>query len=445
MFITKKHVHRRTFLRGVGATVALPLLDAMVPAGTALARTAASPVPRFCGIWHPHGASPGYWSPVQAGADFEFSFITKPLEPFRDRDRARQRPRLHGGLLHGGRAGRQPRPRRRLPLRGPAEAGRRDAAPRRHHRPDDREPLGARHPAVVRAARHRGSERQQRQLQLGLQLRLHELGLLVHADHAAADRDQPAHGVRADVRRRGQPRGATGGTAADGQRPRLGRRRADALQEGPRSGRPGPAERLPGERARDRAAHQPRRPQPGSGDEGRGPVRGAREQGRALQADVRPAGDGVPGRHHPLGHADARPRPVREQLPRVGLHRRLARHLAPRRHPGQQGQLRQGEPVPRAEPRLLLREAAEHARRRRHPARPRARLQELEHGQLAPARPREGAGDLVGGVDGTFQGNRHLVFPDSTERTANLLLGILHLYGIERQQVGDSTNPLPIA
>ncbi len=85
MFITKKHIPRRTFLRGVGVTVAVPLLDAMVPASTAIARTAASPVPRFVGVWHPHGASPGYWSPLQAGRDFEFSFITKPLEPFRDR------------------------------------------------------------------------------------------------------------------------------------------------------------------------------------------------------------------------------------------------------------------------------------------------------------------------------------------------------------------------
>ncbi len=85
MFITKKHIPRRTFLRGVGATVAVPLLDAMVPASTAVARTAARPVPRFVGVWHPHGASPGYWSPLQEGRDFEFSFITKPLEPFRDR------------------------------------------------------------------------------------------------------------------------------------------------------------------------------------------------------------------------------------------------------------------------------------------------------------------------------------------------------------------------
>ena len=57
-FITKKHLPRRTFLRGAGVTVALPLLDAMLPAATALAQTAAAPVKRFVGVWHPHGASP---------------------------------------------------------------------------------------------------------------------------------------------------------------------------------------------------------------------------------------------------------------------------------------------------------------------------------------------------------------------------------------------------
>ena len=57
----------------------------MVPAQTPLDKTAAAPVKRFLGIWHPHGAAPGYWSPLQEGANFEFSFITKPLEPFRNR------------------------------------------------------------------------------------------------------------------------------------------------------------------------------------------------------------------------------------------------------------------------------------------------------------------------------------------------------------------------
>src|SRR5437773_445521 len=85
MFIAKRHIPRRTFLRGAGVTFALPLLEAMVPALTPLRLTAAAPVRRFVGIWHPHGAAPGYWSPTKEGRDFDFSFITKPLEPFRDR------------------------------------------------------------------------------------------------------------------------------------------------------------------------------------------------------------------------------------------------------------------------------------------------------------------------------------------------------------------------
>jgi hypothetical protein len=85
MFVTKRHIPRRTFLRGAGVTLALPLLESMLPALTPLRLTAASPAKRFVGIWHPHGAAPGYWSPLQEGRDFEFSFITKPLEPIRDR------------------------------------------------------------------------------------------------------------------------------------------------------------------------------------------------------------------------------------------------------------------------------------------------------------------------------------------------------------------------
>src|SRR5689334_10420729 len=84
-FVTKKSLARRTFLRGAGVTLALPFLESMVPALTPLRLSAAAPVRRFVGIWHPHGAAPGYWSPTTEGKDFEFSFITKPLEPFRNR------------------------------------------------------------------------------------------------------------------------------------------------------------------------------------------------------------------------------------------------------------------------------------------------------------------------------------------------------------------------
>jgi hypothetical protein len=85
MFVSKKHIPRRTFLRGAGVTLALPLLESMLPALTPTRLTAAAPVRRFVGIWHPHGAAPGYWSPLKEGKDFDFSFITKPLEPFRNR------------------------------------------------------------------------------------------------------------------------------------------------------------------------------------------------------------------------------------------------------------------------------------------------------------------------------------------------------------------------
>ena len=84
MFISKKHVSRRTVLRGAGAALALPLLDAMLPAATALAQTPANPKPRFVGCFVPHGMAPGYWVPNKEGIGFDFSFCLKPLEPYRD-------------------------------------------------------------------------------------------------------------------------------------------------------------------------------------------------------------------------------------------------------------------------------------------------------------------------------------------------------------------------
>ncbi len=84
-FIMKQALARRTFLRGMGVTLALPLLDAMIPAGTALAQTAASPKTRFCGIYVPHGATMDKWTPVSEGTGFAFTETLKPLEKFRDR------------------------------------------------------------------------------------------------------------------------------------------------------------------------------------------------------------------------------------------------------------------------------------------------------------------------------------------------------------------------
>jgi len=82
MFITKKRLSRRTVLRGLGTCLALPLLDAMVPARTALAQTAARPSPFLGFVYFPHGAVMTEWTPATTGADFVMTPILKPLEPF---------------------------------------------------------------------------------------------------------------------------------------------------------------------------------------------------------------------------------------------------------------------------------------------------------------------------------------------------------------------------
>jgi Protein of unknown function (DUF1552) len=84
MFISKLSLPRRTFLRGVGATVALPLLEAMVPALTATAKTAAAGRLRFGAVYIPHGAIMDRYTPASQGVGFEFSPILKPLESVKE-------------------------------------------------------------------------------------------------------------------------------------------------------------------------------------------------------------------------------------------------------------------------------------------------------------------------------------------------------------------------
>jgi len=92
MFITKKHLSRRTVLKGAGVTMALPFLEAMVPAATAMAQTAASPKPRAGFFYIPHGTILGNtahgpsmdkWTPSGSGATFKLNTIMQPLEPFK--------------------------------------------------------------------------------------------------------------------------------------------------------------------------------------------------------------------------------------------------------------------------------------------------------------------------------------------------------------------------
>jgi len=85
-FITKRHIHRRTFLKSAGITLALPVLDAMLPAGTALAQTVAAQSPsRFVGIFYPHGMGPGFWEPQAEGPLPEkLPYILESLDKLRD-------------------------------------------------------------------------------------------------------------------------------------------------------------------------------------------------------------------------------------------------------------------------------------------------------------------------------------------------------------------------
>jgi hypothetical protein len=84
MFITKKHLSRRMFIRGAGVSLALPFLESMVPAQTPLQRTAATPKSRFGAIYIPHGSVIDKWKPKTAGTNFEMTEILKPLESYRD-------------------------------------------------------------------------------------------------------------------------------------------------------------------------------------------------------------------------------------------------------------------------------------------------------------------------------------------------------------------------
>src|SRR3954470_9238892 len=92
MFITKRHISRRAVLKGAGVALGLPFLDAMVPAATALAQTAAVPKMRMGFFYMPHGAimyntshgaAMDKWTPSGSGAEFKLSPILSPLEPYK--------------------------------------------------------------------------------------------------------------------------------------------------------------------------------------------------------------------------------------------------------------------------------------------------------------------------------------------------------------------------
>jgi hypothetical protein len=105
MMLTKKALARRSFLRGVGVTMALPLLDAMVPAMKAAGLNAASPVKRLGFVYVPNGIIAKGWLPSATGTGYEFASTMKPLEPFREKMLVLSNLMQNGGRALGDGAG----------------------------------------------------------------------------------------------------------------------------------------------------------------------------------------------------------------------------------------------------------------------------------------------------------------------------------------------------
>ena len=187
MIIRKISLPRRTVLRGLGASVALPLLDAMVPAASALAQTAAKPKRRFGTVYVPNGMAMEYWTPATEGRGFELTPILQPLAAFQDQMTVVSGLRgywtpAHAGasttFLTGGRH-----------LNGP--------------NPGSRIWAGDRTGVAPTCNRRTG---QRRTVQWRPQLRLYQHDLLAQSYHAAPNGAQPACRLRTDVRRQREHR-----------------------------------------------------------------------------------------------------------------------------------------------------------------------------------------------------------------------------------------------
>ncbi len=242
MFITRMSLPRRTFLRGVGAAIALPLLDSMVPALGSLRAAAPTRTRRLAVAYVPNGIQMEKWTPAADGASFEITPTLEPLRPFRERLLV-----VTGLDEPAGVSGRRRRHRRSrarvgdVPHRRAPEEDRRPRHSCRRLDGSDRR-AGARqgHAADVAGAVPR-FERVDRRLRGRLQLRLCQHALVAQPDDAAADGEPAARGVRAPVRRQRQhdqdrpsrtdpgrsqhPRLAHRGSAADAAAARAGRYR----------------------------------------------------------------------------------------------------------------------------------------------------------------------------------------------------------------------------
>ena len=229
MIITKTALPRRTFLRGAGAAVALPLLDAMAPALSAMSRTAAAPVRRLAFTYIPNGAIMERWTPAAAGKAFDLPPILAPLDRHRDRlvvlSGLDSRP---AEAAEGEGSGDHARAERGVADRRAPEAHRGGRRPRRQdHRSGGGRRPRPRHPAPVARARGRGLHSGGR-LRHRLLVQLRQHAVVAHRDHPAAHADRPPGGLRAALRRGPRGRRAPAAARPGPQHPRRHRRRGRA-------------------------------------------------------------------------------------------------------------------------------------------------------------------------------------------------------------------------
>ena len=262
VIVTKRALPRRTFLKGAGAAIGLPLLDAMVPAFAAEAPKAK----RIGFVYLPNGVAKNftgidYWTPKSTGKLSELSTILAPLAPYRDRLTVDQRHRSESGAKPTPRTARRAITRRRTRRGSPGVRCKRTEGA----------DIECGVSADQLAAQVLGKETVLPSLELSIDLSVLAgmcdsayscvyLNTLVveHADDAAAEREQSARRLRALVRQRRHERAARGAGAPGPQHPRFRRRRFRALDararaRGPRAGR-----RVSRVRARGRAANSRR-------------------------------------------------------------------------------------------------------------------------------------------------------------------------------------------
>ena len=313
MIITKKALPRRTFLKGAQAVLALPLLDAMIPAATAWAQTPAKPVPRLGFVYMPMGCDHSRWTPAGGATLTQLSPILRPLEPVKNqRHRHHQHPAAEFLSRHA----------RHVELgvseRGLLEAYRELRLLSRHDDgPDCGQADGPRHAAAVARAGD-GSESARRRMQQRIRLRLSELPVLVFADDAAALRSASAHRLRAPVRRGRQRGGAPRGTPQPGESARFVQQRHRAAEAARRHTGSRTCRSVSRQRSRDRAADPACRGRCDGQHDARPGSPGRRPCGvrRPREAHVRSADSCIPGGHHAGHHVPVHARAEQSHLSR---------------------------------------------------------------------------------------------------------------------------------